>query len=585
MIDLLIRGASVVDGTGSPARVADVGVNAGRIVSAGPSDGEAARRVIDADGLVVSPGFVDLHTHYDAQLFWDPFATPSCFHGVTTVLGGNCGFSIAPAGADHAAYLARMMARVEGMPLAALEAGLDWGWESFADWLDRLDGRIGVNAGFLVGHSALRRAVMGKNATDGQAAPGQVQQMVAMLHEALAAGGLGFSSSQAHTHSDGDGNPVPSRHAHADELMALAAAVKDHAGTTLELIVPGCLGRLSEQEADLMAAMSLAGDRPLNWNVLGVTAADPTAHEHQLAVSTAASERGATVVALTLPHQMQIRLSFLSGFVLDGLPGWRDTFALPVPERIAALRDPAVRRRLAAGARSEEAGMLRGLARWDRMVLAETFAAEHEGLSGLTVSNAAAQRGVDLGTGPDAAFDFLLDIVTADGLRTGLQPPTMSENPDDWKLRAEVWQDPRTVVGGSDAGAHLDMMCGAIYSTSLLGDGVRKRGLLPLEEAVRQLTDVPARLYGLRDRGRIAKGWIADLVVFDPASVGHGPPRTREDLPGGASRLYAEAHGVEHVIVNGVPVVDTGKLTGEMPGTLLRSGRDTETVHAAPTAA
>lgn len=585
MIDLLIRGASVIDGTGSPARVADVGVDDGRIVSVGRSSGDAARRVIDAQGLVVSPGFVDLHTHYDAQLFWDPFATPSCFHGVTTVLGGNCGFSIAPAGAEHAAYLARMMARVEGMPLTALEAGLDWEWETFADWLGRLDGRIGVNAGFLVGHSALRRAVMGRGSTDGPASSDQVARMVAMLREALAAGGLGFSSSQAHTHADGDGNPVPSRHADTAELMALAAAVKDHPGTTLELIVAGCLGRLSEQEADLMAAMSLAADRPLNWNVLGVTAADPSAHEHQLAVSTRASGLGATVVALTLPHQMQIRLSFLSGFVLDGLPGWRETLALPLSERISALRDPAVRRRLAAGARSEEAGMLRGLARWDRMVFAETFAAANEGLSGLTVAAAAAQRGVDLGGGPDAAFDFLLDIVTEDGLRTGLQPPTMSENPDDWRLRAEVWQDPRTVVGGSDAGAHLDMMCGAIYSTSLLGDGVRERGLLTLEEAVRQLTDVPARLYGLRDRGRVAEGWIADLVIFDPGSIGHGPPRTRDDLPGGASRLYADAHGIEHVIVNGVTVVDAGELTGAAPGTLLRSGRDTDTVHAAPVAA
>ena len=580
MLDTLIRGGTVADGTGSAPQPADVGVRDGRIVAVGGDIAEPARQVIDADGMVVSPGFVDIHTHYDAQLFWDPFATPSCFHGVTTVIGGNCGFSLAPAGPGHAAYLTRMMARVEGMPIAALEAGLDWEWRSFADWLDRLDGRIGVNAGFLVGHSALRRAVMGDASTGSRATPEQVDRMTAMLRRALAAGGLGFSSSQAHTHSDGDGNPVPSRHADTGELMALAAAVKDHAGTTLELIVPGCLGRLSDEEADLMAAMSRAADRPLNWNVLGVTAADPSGHEHQLSVSTRAAERGATVVALTLPHQMQIRLSLLSGFVLDGLPGWRDTFALPVPERISALKDPAVRRRLAAGARSEEAGLLRGLARWERMILAETFAPANDGLSGLSVSAAADRRGVDLSAGPDAAFDFLLDIVIADGLRTGLQPPTMSENPDDWKLRADVWLDPRTVVGGSDAGAHLDMMCGAIYSTSLLGDAVRDRGLLPLEEAVRQLTDVPARLYGLRDRGRVAEGWIADLVVFDPATVGHGPARTRDDLPGGASRLYADARGMEHVVVNGVPVVAGGQLTGETPGTLLRSGRDTDTVHA-----
>jgi N-acyl-D-aspartate/D-glutamate deacylase len=209
------------------------------------------------------------------------------------------------------------------------------------------------------------------------------------------------------------------------------------------------------------------------------------------------------------------------------------------------------------------------------MVIAETFAPENAELAGMTVAEAAAARGVDLGSDPDAAFGFLLDVVLADELRTGLQPPIATENPDDWKLRAEVWLDPRTVVGGSDAGAHLDMMCGAIYSTSLLGDA-----LLPLEEAVRQLTDVPARLYGLRDRGRVQPGWYADLVLFDADRIGHRPPRTRYDLPAGAPRLYAESVGVEHVLVNGKTVVSSGSLSGELAGTLLRSGRDTYTVHA-----
>jgi N-acyl-D-aspartate/D-glutamate deacylase len=578
MLDLLIRGGTLVDGLGSPARVADVGVTGDRVVSIGPTD-EPASRVIDAAGLVVCPGFVDLHTHYDAQLFWDPFATPSCLHGVTTVLGGNCGFTLAPAGADHSGYLARMMARVEGMPLAALERGLDWRWDSFSDWLDRLDGRIGVNAGFLVGHSALRRAAMGDEATGGAASPTQVARMVELLRHGLQAGGLGFSSSNAHTHFDGDGNPVPSRFADQSELLELTGEVKNHPGTTLELILAGCLGRFSDQEVDLMASMSKTADRPLNWNVLGVSAADPEGYVHQLEASSTAASRGATVVALTLPHSMQIRLSFLTGFVLDGLPGWRPTFALAVPERMAALRDPEVRRRLAEGARADEAGMLRGLARWSRMVIAETFAPENADLSGLTVADAAARRGVAL-DGTDAAFDFLLDVILADELRTGLNPPTATENLDDWKLRAEVWLDPRTVIGGSDAGAHLDMMCGAIYSTSLLGDAVRERQLLGLEEAVHQITDVPARLYGLRERGRVEPGWFADLVVFDPGRIGHKPPRTRYDLPSDAPRLYAEAEGIEHVVVNGVPVVSSGALSGDLPGQLLRSGRDTYTVHA-----
>ena len=578
MLDLLIRGGTLVDGLGSPRRVADVGVTGDRVTSIGPTD-EGASRVIDADGLVVAPGFVDLHTHYDAQLFWDPYATPSCLHGVTTVLGGNCGFTLAPAGRDHSGYLTRMMARVEGMPLAALEAGLDWGWESFSEWLDRLDGRIGVNAGFLVGHSALRRAAMGEDSTRGTASPDQIARMVELLRDGLRAGGLGFSSSNAHTHSDGDGNPVPSRSADRTELLALAAEVSNHPGTTLELILAGCLGRFSEEEVDLMASMSRTANRPLNWNVLGVSAADPDGYVHQLEASNTAAARGATVVALTLPHTMQIRLSFLTGFVLDGLPGWRSTFALPAAERIVALRDPELRRRLAEGARSEEAGMLRGLARWSRMMIVETFAQENEDLCGLTVAEAAARRGVDL-EGKDSAFDFLLDLVIADELRTGLSPPIATDNPDDWKLRAEVWLDPRTVIGGSDAGAHLDMMCGAIYSTSLLGDGVRQRQLLSLEEAVRQITDVPARLYGIRDRGRVEEGCYADLVVFDPDRIGHRAARTRYDLPAGAPRLYAEAEGIEHVVVNGKPAVSSGTPSGDLPGKLLRSGRDTYTVHA-----
>jgi N-acyl-D-aspartate/D-glutamate deacylase len=218
--------------------------------------------------------------------------------------------------------------------------------------------------------------------------------------------------------------------------------------------------------------------------------------------------------------------------------------------------------------------MLRGLAKWERLDLAETFSPETAPYTGRSVGDVAAERGVD-------PFDALLDIVVADELRTGLHPALPEGSDDDWKMRAEVWRDPRTIVGGSDAGAHLDMMCGAIYSTALLGSAVRDRQLLTLEEAVHQLTDVPARLYGLRGRGRIVNGAHADFVMFDPATVGHGPDRTRNDLPGGAPRLYAEATGIAHVVVNGVEVAADGAATGASPGTLLRSGRDTETVHAA----
>ena len=572
MLDLVIRDAEIVDGTGAPARHGDVGIRGGRIVEVGKIDEQAAKTV-DAEGQTLAPGFVDLHTHYDAQLFWDSTASPSVQHGVTTVFGGNCGFTLAPAAPDQQDYLTRMLARVEGMPLDALRAGLDWQWSSFGDWLGRLEGRVAVNAGFLVGHSALRLAAMGDDAVGGGASGEQIEKMVALLGDALSDGALGLSTSQSNTHNDAGGQPVPSRSATREELLALAAGVTAYPGTTLEAIIPGCLSGFTDDDVALLTDMSLAADRPLNWNVLGVSAANPEGHEKQLRASEVAAERGGRVVALTLPHSTKIRLSFLSGFVLDGLPGWRETMHLPVAERLRALGDPQVRRRLNEGAQSEEAGILRGLANWERLIVVETFAPENADATGRSVGDVAAARGGE-------PFDTLLDVVIADELRTGLTPRPFGDDAADWRARAEVWRHRDAVIGGSDAGAHLDMMCGAIYTTSLLGRGVREHNVVTLEEAVRLITDVPARLYGLKERGRIMPGWHADLVVFDPATVDHGPERTRYDLPAGAPRLVADARGISSVMVGGVEVCRDGSATGAMPGTVLRSGRDTETVVA-----
>ena len=572
MLDLLIRDAEIVDGTGAPARRGDVGVKDGRIVAVGEVDDSAAKTV-DAGGQTLAPGFVDLHTHYDAQLFWDPTASPSVQHGVTTVFGGNCGFTLAPAAPDQHDYLTRMLARVEGMPLEALRKGLDWKWSSFGDWLHRLDGRIAVNAGFLVGHSALRLAAMGDEAVGGDASPEQIEKMAGLLGGALADGALGLSTSQSNTHNDGAGQPVPSRSASREELVTLAAAVREHPGTTLEAIIPGCLSGFTDDDITLLTDMSRAADRPLNWNVLSVSAANPAGHEKQLRASEVAAGRGGRVVALTLPHSTKIRLSFLSGFVLDGLPGWRETMHLPVAERLRALADPEVRRRLNEGAHSEEAGILRGLANWERLIVVESFARENDDATGRTVGEVAAARGGD-------PFDTLLDVVIADELRTGLSPRPFGDDEADWKMRAQVWRNRDAVIGGSDAGAHLDMMCGAIYTTSLLGHGVREHQVVTLEEAVRLITDVPARLYGLKERGRVTPGWHADLVMFDPATVGHGPERTCYDLPAAAPRLVADARGISSVWVGGVEVCRDGLATGAMPGTVLRSGRDTETITA-----
>jgi N-acyl-D-aspartate/D-glutamate deacylase len=561
--DLLLRGGTVVDGTGAAAHVADVAVDAGRVVAIGPAaTALGGTRTVDVGGRVVAPGFVDLHTHYDAQLLWDPTASPSPLHGVTTVFGGNCGFGLAPADAANTDYLARLMARVEGIPLPAIEAGVPWSWRDFAGYLDRLDADgTAVNAGFLVGHCALRRQVMGAAATGAEASDDQVAAMQALLEDALGAGAIGFSSSQAPTHNDGNGDPVPSRFASRDELVALASVLGPHAGTQLELIIPGCLNGFTDTEVDLMVDLCLAARSPLNWNVLGVSAAGD--HEHQLAASSAAAERGATVVALTIPQSMRIRLSFLSGFVLDGLPGWREVLGTPVAERLRLLSDPAVRARLDEGAHSDDAGVLANLARWERFTVAEAFTDETRAYEGRTIGEVAAERGV-------APFDALLDVVVADGLRTGLRPALPAEDDATWQARAAVWRDPRAVVGASDAGAHLDMFCMAGYSTFLVGPAVRELGLLSIEEAVRLLTDVPAQLYGLADRGRIEVGAHADLVVFDPDTVGPGRERTLDDLPGGASRIVVESRGVDRVLVAGTEIVADGGFTGATPGTVLR---------------
>jgi len=566
--DLLIRGGTVVDGTGAPGFRADVGIRRGRIAAIG-SLRETAARTIDADGWIVAPGFVDIHTHYDAQAFWDPMLSPSPLHGVTTVFGGHCGFSIAPLSAEARGYLKAMLARVEGMPEAALDAGVPWDWSSFGEYLSRLDGRLAVNAGFLVGHSALRRVAMGEAAVGHAATPEQLARMVALLHASLASGGMGFSSSNAPTHNDAAGNPVPSRFATEEELLALAAAVSEHPGTTLEFLPT--VGFFTEAHMELMAKLSVAANRPLNWNVLGVAAYATEMSTNQLSASDYAAARGGRVVALTPSQVMTLRINLHSGFLFDALPGWAEVLGLPLEARKRALADPGVRRRLAAGASSDAAGALRAIAVWKNMTVDAAKLPEHKGFEGRRLGDIARELG-------KTPFDALLDLALAEDLKTSFSPFIPGDDDESWRLRGAVWSDERTVIGASDAGAHLDMIDTFTYSTSLLGPAVRERGLIGLEEAIRQLSDVPARLYGARHRGRLSEGWFADVVVLDAERVGPGPVHFRDDLPTGASRLYAEARGIEHVLVNGREIVASGEFTGATPGTVLRSGRDTDTV-------
>ncbi|MDD9376987.1 D-aminoacylase [Streptomyces sp. ZAF1911] len=576
MLDHLIKGATVVDGTGAPARVADVGIRDGRIAVIAPPGTvtEESRTSEDATGLVLTPGFIDPHTHYDAQLFWDPYATPSMNHGVTTVAGGNCGFTLAPlnpARPEDADYTRRMMSKVEGMALKALEEGVDWTWSTFGEYLDALDGRIAVNAGFMVGHCALRRHVMGEDAVGGQPSEEQMQQMLDLFHDAMNAGAWGLSTTQSSTHSDGSGAPVASRHAKPEELLALSRAVAEHEGTQLEAIVAGCLDQFADEEIDLFVEMSAAAGRPLNWNVLTIDASVPERVPRQLIPSERARKAGGRIVALTMPILTPMNMSLGTFCALNLIPGWGEILGLPVPERIAKLRDAEVRAEMLRRAASKEAGVFRRLANFGRYVIGDTYSEANEGLSGRVVNDIAAERGQD-------AFQCLVEICANDDLRTVLWPMPTDNDPASWALRAETWQHEDVMLGGSDAGAHLDRMCGAPYTTRFLGDCLRGRKLVPLEQAVRMLTDDPAQLFGLRERGRIAEGFHADLVLFDPERIEAGPATLVHDLPGDSPRLDARAIGMVSVRVNGVETIRDDEVTGAIPGIVLRSGRDTRTV-------
>jgi N-acyl-D-aspartate/D-glutamate deacylase len=381
--------------------------------------------------MMLAPGFVDPHTHYDAQLFWDPTGSPSNLHGVTTVVAGNCGFTLAPLTPGDGDYTRRMMAKVEGMPLKALEEGIEWDWSTFPEYLTRLEGRLGVNAGFLVGHCALRRRVMGPDSVEREATPEEIEQMRALLAERIRAGGLGFSTTLARTHSDGDGKPVASRWAGEDELLSLASVVSEHPGTTLEFASDGCLDGFDDEEVGFMIRFSKAGNRPLNWNVLTIDSHAPERYRNQLAAMDRCAEEGAKVVALTMPVIVGMNMSFLTYCALNMMPDWGPILGLPLEERMDRLRDPETRRFMEDRAASPDAGVFARLTGWDTYVIGDTFSDENDGLTGRRVGDIAAERG-------QAAFDTLLDIVLADDLRTVLWPGATDADPESWELRRQA---------------------------------------------------------------------------------------------------------------------------------------------------
>ena len=536
---------------------------------------EAAHEVIDAHGRVVAPGFVRCHhhTHYDAQAFWDPTLSPSCYHGVTTIIGGFCGFSIAPITLEAVSYIKPMLARVEGMPLQALETGVPWSWSSFGEFLSRLDGKIGLNAGFFVGHSTIRRVAMGNRAVGEKATSEDIEQMKSLLDRSLADGGLGFSTTVSASHNDADGNPVPSRWADREEFLELASVVRAHEGTGLEMLPDLDFG---PGMAELLTDFSIVGNRPVNWNILVVDGRPGAAKaaDRQLDVSRFARERGAEVIALTAPSTPAVYMNLRTGVMFDALPGiWREIFKSPAAERIKSFKDSTIRRKMMQDAATvPETAAMHPFSLPGNYIVVSTFAERNKRYQGRKISNIAAEEGRE-------PIDVMLDIAIADDLETIFSPDYGGHDQSSYELRGRLWADDRTIIGASDAGAHLDLIDSFAFSTVLLEKGVREHKVISLEQAVHKITQRPATYLGLIDRGVIAPGYRADLVVFDPDTVGRGETYKRRDIPGGDEfRLYADARGIDHVLVNGIRIIRDGEHTGALPGTVLRSGHDTRTV-------
>jgi N-acyl-D-aspartate/D-glutamate deacylase len=401
MLDCAITGGVVIDGTGRPGVRADVGIRDGRIVAVGDLD-EGARQILDAEGRVVAPGFVDVHTHYDAQVMWDPSLAPSSLHGVTTVIGGNCGFTIAPVSEESADYVLHMLACVEGMPAASLEGALDFGWRSFGDWLERIEGQLALNAGFLVGHSTIRKLVMRKAWQEKPTAV-QMKRMAEIVDESIQAGALGFSSSWGETHRDHLGEPVPSRHAATEELVGLASVLRRYPGTMLEFIPPGPL-EWTDNVVAAMTGMTVQAQRPLNWNLLLAGLGVVNENDARLAVADRAATQGGEIVALTLPVPLQLRINLLTTILYNNLSVWPQVLSLPFEEKLHALKDHQTRARLAAAV-AERQGRPIGSIDFDRITVGSVGSSALGSLKGRLVGDIARERAI-------SALDAFLDIAT-----------------------------------------------------------------------------------------------------------------------------------------------------------------------------
>ena len=553
--DLLIRGGTLVDGTGAPARPGDLGVRDGRIAATGDVRGDADR-TLDATGCVVAPGFVDIHTHYDAQVFWDRMLSISPWHGVTTVVMGNCGFGIAPTRPEHRDLILRTLESVEGMSLDALRAGVgdDWPFETFPQFLDAIAARgTAIHVAALIGHTPVRLYVMGEDASEREATPGEVEAMRRIVDGALAAGAIGFATSKAPTHVGYAGRPVPSRAASLAEIQTLAGCVADHPHGVVQATIGR--GLFLHELAEIQAATG----HTVSWTALLAGLFGPGGHERVLEQTEKLHAQGIAVVPQVSCRPLVVEFQWRAPFPFESLPMFQPVSAADFAGRKRIYADPDFR---AAFRERSGHGALTG--RFSSMVISECPGRPE--LDGRELTAVAAERGVH-------PADLALDLALATDLEARFRMAVANTDEADV---AALLRHPATVLGLSDAGAHASQLCDACAPTWLLAHWVRETGTLSLEEGVRMLTSATADHFGIRGRGRLQPGLAADVTIFDPERVGCSPLRRVRDFPAGADRLVSDAEGIRAVIVAGTPIRiddrDVVAIDGPLPGRVLRGG-------------